>query len=72
MRKFILFIFLTITTHTLMAQSMEWLCRPGKFSDIQYMGYDLFKVKDNTGKWGIFSADGKQVLDVNYDSITSC
>ena len=54
-----------------MAQSMEWLCRPGKFSDIQYMGYDLFKVKDNTGKWGIFSADGKQVLDVKYDSITS-
>ena len=71
MRKFILFILLTITTHTLMAQSMEWLCRPGKFSDIQYMGYDLFKVKDNTGKWGIFSADGKQILDVNYDSITS-
>ena len=71
MRKIILFILLTITTHTLMAQSMEWLCRPGKFSDIQYMGYDLFKVKDNTGKWGIFSADGKQVLDVKYDSITS-
>ena len=54
-----------------MAQSMEWLCRPGKFSDIQYMGYDLFKVKDNTGKWGIFSAEGKQVLDVKYDSITA-
>lgn len=71
MRKFILFILLTITTHTLMAQSMEWLCRPGKYSDIQYMGYDLFKVKDNTEKWGIFSADGKQVLDVKYDSITS-
>ena len=34
MRKFILFILLTITTHTLMAQSMEWICRPGKFSDI--------------------------------------
>lgn len=71
MRKFILFILLTITTHTLVAQSMEWLCRPGKFSDIQYMGYDLFKVKDNTGEWGIFSADGKQILDVKYDSITS-
>ena len=54
-----------------MAQSMEWLCRPGKFSDIQYMGYDLFKVKNNEGKWGIFSAEGKQVLDVKYDSITS-
>ena len=71
MRKFILFILLTITTHTLMAQSMEWLCRPGKFSDIQYMGYDLFKVKNNEGKWGIFSSEGKQVLDVKYDSITS-
>lgn len=71
MRKCILFILLTMTTHNLMAQSMEWLCRPGKFSDIQYMGYDLFKVKDNTGKWGIFSAEGKQVLDVRFDSITS-
>lgn len=53
-----------------MAQSMEWLCRPGKFEGIQYIGYDLFKVKNTSGKWGIISADGKQILDAKCDSIT--
>lgn len=71
MRKFFLFILLTLAVHDLTAQSMEWLCHPGKFSDIQYMGYDLFKVKNNAGKWGIFSADGKLVIDVKYDHITA-
>lgn len=49
---------------------MEWLCRPGKFVAIQYIGYDLFKVKNADNKWGIISADGKQILDVKCDSIT--
>ena len=49
---------------------MEWLCRPGKYSDILYMGFDLFKVKDDAGKWGVISAQGKEVLDVSHDSIT--
>lgn len=53
------------------AQSMEWLCHPGRFSDIGYMGYDLFKVKDdNTGKWGVVSNAGKVVIEAKYDSIT--
>lgn len=71
MRKFILFLLLILAVQDLKSQSMEWLCRPGKFSDIQYMGYDLFKVKDDTDKCGVFSADGKQVLGVRYDNITS-
>lgn len=70
--KRIIFFFLLILSGVshLMAQSMEWLCRPGKYSDIQYMGFDLFKVKDNTNKWGIISAQGKEVLSTRYDSIT--
>lgn len=53
------------------AQSMEWLCHPGRFSDIGYMGYDLFKVKDDdTGKWGVVSNAGKVVIEAKYDSIT--
>lgn len=69
--KKILFVFLmSFCVSHLMAQSMEWLCRPRKYADIQYMGFDLFKVKDDTGKWGVVSAQGKEVLSVKYDSIT--
>lgn len=72
MKAFILFaIVLLFPAASGMAQSMEWLCRPGSFSGIQYMGHDLFKVQSE-GKWGIISAvDGKEVLEVKYDSITS-
>ena len=70
MKKILFFLLLSLSFSRLMAQSMEWLCRPGTFADIQYMGYDLFKVKDNNGKWGIVSAEGKKVLDVKCDSIT--
>lgn len=69
--KKILFVFLmSFCVSHLMAQSMEWLCRPRKYADIRYMGFDLFKVKDDTGKWGVVSAQGKEVLSVKYDSIT--
>ena len=70
MKKLLLFLLVSFSISHLMAQSMEWLCRPGKFSDIQYMGFDLFKVRNNVDKWGIVSAEGKEVLDVEYDSIT--
>ena len=71
MMKRILFILLmSFSVSLLMAQSMEWLCRPGKYTDIQYMGFDLFKIKDGTGKWGIISAQGKEMLNVRCDSIT--
>ena len=70
MKKIILIFLMLICTSYLMAQSMEWLCRPGIYSDIQYMGFDLFKVKDSMGKWGVVSAQGKEVLSVRCDSIT--
>lgn len=70
MKKFILYIFLIANVHTLMAQSMQWLFHPGRFSNIQYMGYDLFKVMDNSGKWGVFSAEGKELIKCQIDSIT--
>lgn len=54
----------------LMAQSMEWIIEKGKYSNIQYMGNDLFKVRNHTDKWGIISADKKEVLSIKYDSIT--
>ncbi len=52
------------------AQSMEWLCKPGIYSDIQYMGNELFKVKDGNNKCGIISSENRVVVEVKYDSIT--
>lgn len=70
--KKILFCFLCLfSLSDLMAQSMEWLCHPGRYSNIQYMGNDLFKVKNNSNKWGIIASDGREVLSMHYDSITS-
>lgn len=71
MRKYILFIALMFTINTLKAQSMEWLCRPGEYADIQYMGYDLFKVRNDEGKWGVLSKEGKEVLAAKYENITT-
>ena len=61
MRKYILFIALMFTINTLKAQSMEWLCRPGEYADIQYMGYELFKVRNDGGRWGVLSKECKAV-----------
>ena len=71
MKKILLCVMCSFGLTDLMAQSMEWLCHPGKYTNIHYMGNDLFKVKNNNNKWGIISADGKEVLSIKYDSITS-
>lgn len=68
--KFILlsgFIGLTFSAN---GQSMDWLCHPGEYSEVSYLGQDLFKVRNNHGKWGIIQADGKKSIDIRYDSIT--
>ena len=44
MRKILVIIISVISSVQIMGQSMEWLCRPNKYTDIKYMGYDLFKV----------------------------
>lgn len=71
MKKILLCILCTFSLNGLMAQSMEWLCHPGKYTNIHYMGNDLFKVKNSNNKWGVISADGKEILSIKYDSITS-
>lgn len=58
---------LALSVHS---QSMDWLCHPGEYSEITYLGNDLFKVCNSHGKWGIIQADGKKAIDVKYDSIT--
>ena len=65
-----LLIILLLGFTKILGQSMEWLCRPDKYKDIEYMGHDLFKVRADNGKWGVISADGKEVLKIEQDSIT--
>lgn len=71
MKRIIIYFLCSFCLLDLMAQSMEWIIKAGKYSDIQYMGNDLFKVRNHTDKWGIISADKKEVLSIKYDSITS-
>lgn len=52
------------------AQSMDWLCHPGDYSEIEYLGADLFKIKTHKGKWGIMHAGGEMRVNAEYDSIT--
>lgn len=53
------------------AQSMDWLCHPGEYSQIEYLGGDLFKVKSPQGKYGIMHANGDMKINAKYDSITN-
>lgn len=70
MKKIALIIAFLLCASVITAQSMEWLCRPGMYSDIQYMGNNLFKVKSFEGKWGVIHADGRAMIEAKYDSIT--
>ena len=69
-RGFILLLLLILKVQAFKAQTMEWLCNPGKYTEIRYMGHDFFKVKSNEGKWGILSSKGDTVFETQYDSIT--
>lgn len=51
-------------------QSMDWLCHPGQYTQIEYVGNDLFKVRGNSGQWGIVDAKGETKVELRYDSIT--
>ena len=71
MKKILLFIISVILSiASASAQSMDWLCHPGVYSQIEYVGNDLFKVRTPMGKWGLMHADGHLRVPANYDSIT--
>lgn len=53
------------------AQTMDWLCHPGEYSDIRYAGNGLFKIRNSQGKWGLLAANGEMRVEAKYDSITS-
>lgn len=70
MRRLILILIMLLNLTNVLGQSMEWLCRPGKYSEIRYMGNDLFKVRNEYGKWGIVASDGRELQKMSCDSIT--
>ena len=69
-RIYLILIILTLGISLGYAQSMDWLCHPGEYSEIQYVGGDLFKVRTMQGKWGILHANGEMRVKAIYDSIT--
>ena len=51
------------------SQTMEWHIKDN-YVDIQYMGNNLFKVKNSSGKWGVINEYGETTVEIQYDSIT--
>lgn len=70
LRIWTLLIFISLGMEEGNCQSMEWLCQPGKYEAIEYAGNDIFRVRNKQGKWGLLHSNGKQIIDVVYDSIT--
>lgn len=69
-RIYILIIVTTCLVGTVSGQSMEWLCHPGEYVQVTYIGHDMFKVKNDQNKSGIIHVDGREILEIKYDSIT--
>lgn len=67
----ILYLLFILIAQTFKAQTMEWLCNPGIYAEIRYLGHDMFKVKSHDGKWGVLSNKGKTLFEAKYDSITA-
>ena len=71
MRKYSLFTLLLLLQWGVgRAQTLEWHIKDA-YVDVQYLGNQLFKVKTNTGKWGIVNEYGALSVEARYDSISS-
>lgn len=51
------------------SQTMEWHIKDN-YVDVKYMGNNLFKVKNSSGKWGVINEYGETTVAIEYDSIT--
>ena len=51
------------------SQTMEWHIKDN-YVDVKYMGNNLFKVKNSSGKWGVINEYGETTVEIQYDSIT--
>ena len=71
MKRILLLLLLAFTVCCNYAQVIEWAIKP-VYQDIVPIGKDIFKVKANNSKWGVYNVS-KGLLTVNaeYDSITA-
>lgn len=69
MKRLASIIFILLYAIPAFSQTMEWHIKDN-YTDIVYMGNDLFKVKNSYGKWGVINEYGELTVDVQYDSIT--
>lgn len=51
------------------SQTMEWHIKDN-YTDVKYLGNDLFKAKNSNGKWGVINKYGETTVEIQYDSIT--
>lgn len=71
MKRILLLLLLAFTVCCNYAQVIEWAIKP-VYQEIVPIGKDIFKVKANNSKWGVYNVS-KGLLTVNaeYDSITA-
>lgn len=69
MKRHILILLAMLYVIPSFSQTMEWHVKD-IYTDIKYMGNDLFKVKNASGKWGIVNEYGETTVQIQYDSIT--
>lgn len=69
MKKLTIILLIILYVVPSFSQTMEWHIKDN-YVDIQYMGNDLFKVKNSNGKWGVVNRYGEMTIEIQYDSIT--
>lgn len=71
MKRILLILLLAFTAISNYAQVIEWAIKP-VYHDIVPIGNDVYKVKANNDKWGVYNASKSQLtIKADYDSITA-
>lgn len=69
MKKITIALFAILYVIPSFSQTMEWHIKD-IYVDVKYMGNNLFKVKESSGKWGVINEYGEITVEIQYDSIT--
>ena len=69
MKTIVLILSIILNALPMFSQTLEWHIRDN-YVDVEYMGNDLFKVMNSSGKWGIINRRGDLTVDVQHDVIT--
>ena len=69
MKKIIIALLAILYVIPSFSQTMEWHIKDN-YVDVKYMGNNLFRVKNSSGKWGVINEYGETTVEIQYDSIT--